>query len=561
MMIGLYFLSCYLITVAVSIKSRPEDVFYQASVVEYNPFSGKDGNDTLFKNANEYAKLIKVAAKDADIIVFPELGLNYDDDTIYIEIPIGIAPVDNSSSHPVLRQLSKAAKDNEVYVSFTIHEKDKSSDGKILRYNTNVVFDRHGVIVARYRKYNLFNEDYLNVTEVPEVVFFDSDFGVRFGMFICFDVFYKEPALTLVYEKNITDIIYPSWWFSELPSMLSVQMQFAWSYMTDTNLLAAGINSIERSSTGSGIYAGRKGPLVYVFSEQDETKILTAKVFKKGKDDGLSWNKWELLKSSFDESDLQLWNEDLSLYETTLLTPVRSNGSETDFKDNLILTEILNKTMCQGTLCCEFKVNMTFTYRPEAYLNMSDPSYTKNDSFYHYHYRLAVHDGERGFYGAKFAGIQVCSIMPCLNYSLSSCSKKSGNTLPIMIETSNYGKIYLHSTSFNSISIKAVSKNFIDFTFPDVLVSFNHSNPKLNKKAFGSLPDVSKIKFDTNHFTSNLKFSSDRLAFAGIYSRIVSRDREEKKHEENSSVKCESHIPLSIFMALFVIFSFTKMYI
>lgn len=549
-MIVLYFLSCYLITVAFSIKSRPEDDFYYASVVEYNPYPGKDGNDTLFKNCKEYVRLIKIAASSADIIVFPELGLNYEDITVYVEIPIGIAPVDNSSLHPVLRTLSKAAKDNEVYVSFTIHEKAKSSSGEVLRYNTNVVFDRKGVIVARYRKYNLFNEHYLNIPEVPEVVFFDSDFGVRFGMFICFDVFFKEPALTLVNEKNITDIIFPSWWFSELPSLLSVQMQFAWSYMTDTNLLAAGINSIERSSTGSGIYAGKKGPLVYVFSESDETKILTAKLHKKGKDDGIHWNKWELHKDTFRDSDLQLWNEDLSLYETHLLTPVRSNTSDIDFKDNLILTEILNKTMCQGTLCCEFEVNMTFTYRPEAYLNMSDESYIRNDSFYHYHYRLAVHDGIRGFYGAKYAGIQVCSIMPCLNYSLSSCGMKSGNTVPIMIETSNYGKIYLHSTSFNSISIKAVSKNYTDFTFPDVFESSNGSS----SKAFGSIPNVSKIKFDTDHFTSNLQFSSDRLAFAGVYSRIVSRDM-----EENSSVKSCTYLP--VLVCLPVIFYLGKIFI
>lgn len=234
------------------------------------------------------------------------------------------------------------------------------------------------------------------------------------------------------------------------------------------------------------------------------------------------------------------------------MTPVRSNSSETDFKDNLILTEILNKTMCQGTLCCEFKVNMTFTYRPEAYLNMSDDSYIRNDSFYHYHYRLAIYDGVRGFYGAKSAGIQVCSIMPCLNYSLSSCGRKSGNTVPIMIETSNYGKIFLHSTSFSSIYIKAVSKNYTDFTFPDVFESSNSSS----LKAFGSIPNVSKIKFDTNHSTSHLQFSSDRLAFAGVYSRIVSHDIDES--EENSSLKCKPCTFLPVFIGLFVTFYLGK---
>lgn len=63
----------------------------------------------------------------------------------------------------------------------------------------------------------------------------------------------------------------------------AVQTQAAWAYATDTNLLASGGNRVETATTGSGIYAGRKGPIVYLQSQRNETTILYAKIYKKGK--------------------------------------------------------------------------------------------------------------------------------------------------------------------------------------------------------------------------------------------------------------------------------------
>lgn len=69
----------------------------------------------------------------------------------------------------------------------------------------------------RYRKTNLFTEPNFNVTAVPEVVSFDTDFGVKFGTFICFDILFREPALQLTRVLQVTDIVYPTAWFSEAP--------------------------------------------------------------------------------------------------------------------------------------------------------------------------------------------------------------------------------------------------------------------------------------------------------------------------------------------------------
>ena len=46
---------------------------------------------------------------------------------------------------------------------------------------------------------------------------FQTDFGVKFGIFTCFDIIFEQPAVTLVKNMGVTDIVFPTAWFSELP--------------------------------------------------------------------------------------------------------------------------------------------------------------------------------------------------------------------------------------------------------------------------------------------------------------------------------------------------------
>lgn len=69
----------------------------------------------------------------------------------------------------------------------------------------------------RYRKINLFVEPEFNSPLHPEVVTFDTDFGVKFGTFICFDILFAKPALTLTRNLKVNDIVFPTAWFSETP--------------------------------------------------------------------------------------------------------------------------------------------------------------------------------------------------------------------------------------------------------------------------------------------------------------------------------------------------------
>jgi predicted amidohydrolase len=77
--------------------------------------------------------------------------------------------------------------------------------------------DTYGAVRCRYRKYNLFGEAGFDVTPTAELSTFDTDFGVRFGMATCFDIYFHDPIIQLVQEMGVKDIVFPVAWFSELP--------------------------------------------------------------------------------------------------------------------------------------------------------------------------------------------------------------------------------------------------------------------------------------------------------------------------------------------------------
>jgi predicted amidohydrolase len=62
----------------------------------------------------------------------------------------------------------------------------------------------------------LFGEFALNSTSLADISVFDA-FGARFGMITCFDIMFQHPAVTLVKQYRVTDIIFPTAWIQELP--------------------------------------------------------------------------------------------------------------------------------------------------------------------------------------------------------------------------------------------------------------------------------------------------------------------------------------------------------
>lgn len=172
-------------------------------------------------------------AKRADIIVFPESTLNgLNKPLTYVpSASEKISPCDSPSNYePFLVEISCRAKEVKKYVVINLTEKeDCTNEDQAARkdprpcapnglntFNTNVVFDRTGTVISTYRKVHLFGEIGKNITYAPDHSSFTTDFNVTFGHFICFDILFQTPAQDLV-ERGITDFVYPTMWFSELP--------------------------------------------------------------------------------------------------------------------------------------------------------------------------------------------------------------------------------------------------------------------------------------------------------------------------------------------------------
>lgn len=245
------------------------------------------------------------APSNLDIIVFPEMTLNSMQTAVEIpEVDENLSPCD-SDKYPAensMKQISCSAKTYQRYVVVNMVTKAKCPDPEMTAnndprncsarsdgfsyYNTNVVFDRKGILVSRYRKFNLFGES-VDKPFKPAMVTFDTDFGVKFGHFICFDLAFRYPALELVKSLNVSDIIFPTMWFSEMPFLTAVQIQQNWAFTNNVNLLSAGANNPDVGSTGTGIYARRKGPIKAVMEGLNRTTLYTASVPKKGLGDSI----------------------------------------------------------------------------------------------------------------------------------------------------------------------------------------------------------------------------------------------------------------------------------
>lgn len=158
---------------------------YVVGVVEFRPESSDiDIRRRTELHLEAYAVLIRSdEAKVADIIVFPELTLNTISDPVYVPHPSSdmVVPCsEGDSARDVLANLSCLAAEvgkylvinlSEIFDCKSIPSEDPRPCGPhgFHRYNTNIVFDRNGAVIARYRKFNIMGENGTNRTYVPEM--------------------------------------------------------------------------------------------------------------------------------------------------------------------------------------------------------------------------------------------------------------------------------------------------------------------------------------------------------------------------------------------------------
>nr|XP_033199193.1 vanin-like protein 1 [Bombus vancouverensis nearcticus]XP_033199194.1 vanin-like protein 1 [Bombus vancouverensis nearcticus]XP_033199195.1 vanin-like protein 1 [Bombus vancouverensis nearcticus] len=498
-----------LIRLSYQMTEQNSSDYYTAAVVEFAPaYYWHDAVLTLRKNTNAYIEYIEKASKQgADIIVFPEDGLT----SIHLPdksqmnswttvipsavdeyIPCTGTDVNVSET---LRRLSCAARENRIYVVVNIAEKrlanhtDARPSNETWHYhNTNVVFDRTGKIIARYRKVNLYMEAEFDKIEIPEIVTFDTDFGVRFGTFICFDILFSVPPLSLTRIEGVSNIVYTTAWFSETPFLTAIQTQFGWSFAENVNLLVAGYHQPAIGSSGSGIYLGRNG--IANVTMADYPKLLISRVPKTIKS-----RRAEVKQKSMNkEKKNQETAKNIARHETLCDKSIKKEVTPewikllrdniTSFESILFNNDSMTETVCHHNFCCDFKADVE--------------TITNSSSIY---YRAIVYNGVR-LYGTQVeAGVRVCGLIQCLNESIHSC-----------------GFVSRSDTIFSALSVTA---RFNDYTKMLIMPSVLDAS----LIPFGQWSYVEHVRGNEMNLTMVLDEPINNLITFGIYARDFEKDK------------------------------------
>ncbi|XP_075453457.1 pantetheinase-like [Ascaphus truei] len=403
-----------------------------------SPVTREEALSLMNKNIDVLETAVQAAAeKGAHIIVTPEYGIccfNLQRDSVYPYLEDIPDPEVNwipcSEPHrfgpaQVLERLSCMAKTNSIYLVANIGDKKicNASDARCPEdghfiYDTTVAFDAEGKLIARYHKYHLFHgEDQFNVPKEPEFVTFDTPFG-KFGIFICFDILFHDPAVALVISHNVDTIIFTTAWFNLLPHFSAIEFHSSWAMGMGVNLLSSNIHNTSLHMTGSGIFSPDKLGPYYYNKDTDEGRLVTSE-----------------LKShtrNCPTHSLVNWN----LYATSIehFPPGTNVFNGTIFIDEFSLTELTepqgNYTVCHNNLCCHLNYNILEKQSDEVYV-------------------LGAFDGLHA--PSKVFHIEVCTLLKCK--SLETCVE-AGETA---------------STRFESFSLSGSFAT--SYVFPEVLLS------------------------------------------------------------------------------------------
>ena len=89
----------------------------------------------------------------------------------------------------------------------------------------------------RYRGYNLGRQSDIMKPGSVEYVYFDTDFGVQFGIFTCLDLIFTDPAIVLNRAYNIHHFVYSAAWSSRTPFLTGLFFLIAPTDLFNCNFL------------------------------------------------------------------------------------------------------------------------------------------------------------------------------------------------------------------------------------------------------------------------------------------------------------------------------------
>eukprot|EP01012_Entosiphon_sulcatum_P026617 TRINITY_DN32087_c0_g1_i1.p1 TRINITY_DN32087_c0_g1~~TRINITY_DN32087_c0_g1_i1.p1 ORF type:complete len:492 (-),score=76.57 TRINITY_DN32087_c0_g1_i1:49-1503(-) len=253
---------------------------YDASVVQFLTSLPARPEDTTLVNVQRMEEYISQAhAKGSKVIVFPELATGVDhlsrDRTARfgVEYPAaGTNPCGDRAYPPAVSLASCLAQKYSIILTFGCVDVQpcNSSDPKCPSdnryiYNAAVTFDETGRIVQRYwKKHIMFTlTGVFDTPTVAQTSWFQSSFGVKFGVFVCFDILWNDTTAPLL-NLGIKDFLFPTSWNNNPPLLNAIQMQEGFSWAHNVTLLAAN-NAQDSSCSGSGIYCSGQA-LSYFFN-------------------------------------------------------------------------------------------------------------------------------------------------------------------------------------------------------------------------------------------------------------------------------------------------------
>ncbi|GMH96444.1 hypothetical protein TrST_g14204 [Triparma strigata] len=232
---------------------------YVAAVAQHESLgsSSSDGWESVVDmNVNEYRNIAAAAsAEGAQIIVFPEWGLFGTDGAVKSRNTIEpfcetISDQAASDSTTTVGKLSTLAAKYGVVVVANVCEKVETESAVYL-YNTEIALSEKGELLAKYHKEHPWYTDTFDTPTKEEIVTFTTSFGVRFGLFICYDIVHSTPINDLLAE-GVTQFPYSVSF--PVDSLEKVGFQ-AWSKHTKATLLASNLGG-----SGSGIF--QKGDVI-----------------------------------------------------------------------------------------------------------------------------------------------------------------------------------------------------------------------------------------------------------------------------------------------------------
>nr|XP_008196062.1 PREDICTED: vanin-like protein 1 [Tribolium castaneum] len=379
---------------------------YKAAVVEYYPSTEAQPMDTIKKNIEEYRTYVDSARKQSvDIIVFPEYGL-----TTLTKDPEEYA-VEITSTNEIISKLSTLAKEHEMYLVINLLEKETIAN-QIYYYNTNLVFDRNGTTIAKYRKINLFDEAKLT----------PGSFGVTFGIFTCFDILFKSPSRTVLESTKVTDIVYPTAWISIIPFYHSLSVQHGYAVANGVNLLAANYAKPNAGRGGSGIYLTDGKIAEKYIGDTASTKLIVQEVGKQSTREDRTKCPTRLpfgLPSDLGKSNV-----------SNYMALTAFTASDYTFQNINLTQGNISETVCHKNFCCNFDLKL-------------DP----NNVIASEHYKLMAYDGMVNYNEIQLH-IRTCSLLFCENDSNDSCGKRQETTSTKFTKITVSGNLPTDNTTF-----------------------------------------------------------------------------------------------------------------